>query len=329
MTFAGDAAAQSFRPPLGLRNPHVQSLVGASPLRGRIIRRAAKDFVKASAAVVLECREARLLCHVSAAPAAPRGLVVILHGWEGCADSSYVLSAGRRLIDHGFVVARLNFRDHGGTQALNEGLFHSCRIDEVVDAVGLLHHAHSRLPLHLLGFSLGGNFALRVASRAREASIDLTGVVAVCPVLSPVSTMRALEEGLWVYRDYFLRRWRRSLLAKAQAFPALYDFGDLRRFRTLTETTDHFVRECTDFGTLDRYLNGYAITGNALADLDVRSVLIATSDDPIIPIADLDAVATSPALQRFVLPHGGHCGLLQDYWLRSWLVSRIESLLRY
>ena len=96
--------------------------------------------------------------------------------------------------------------------------------------------------------------------------------------------MRALEEGLWVYRHYFLRRWRRSLLAKAACFPELYDFGDLRRFPTLTATTEFFATRYASFPDLDAYLNGYAITGDALARLTVPAHLIAAADDPVIPI---------------------------------------------
>jgi len=58
-------------------------------------------------------------------------------------------------------VLRLNLRDHGDTQALNIGLFHSCRLGEVVGAVRSLQHQHPRRELSLVGFSLGGNFGLR------------------------------------------------------------------------------------------------------------------------------------------------------------------------
>ena len=108
----------------------------------------------------------------------------------------------------------------------------------------------------LIGHSLGGNFALRVAARAPAAGIDIEKAIAICPVLKPQSTMQALETGLWIYREYFLRRWRRSLLAKAACFPELYDFGDLRRFPTLTATTEFFVKRYTSFPDLDAYLSG-------------------------------------------------------------------------
>jgi predicted alpha/beta-fold hydrolase len=261
----------------------------------------------------------RLLGHYSAQRNAAKGLAILLHGWEGSAAASYVVSLGGLLYDAGYNVFRLNFRDHGETFALNRDLFHSCRIDEVVGAVGAIGARHPLDRTFVIGHSLGGNFALRTAIRAPGAGIAITKVVAVCPVLRPASTMRALEVGLWVYRSYFLRRWRRSLLAKAACFPELYDFGDLRRFPTLTATTEFFATQYARFPSLESYLNGYAITGDALAGLTVPTRLIAAADDPVIPIEDLEDVARTPALKIEVVPHGGHCAFLEDYGLRSWL----------
>jgi predicted alpha/beta-fold hydrolase len=271
-----------------------------------------------------------LLGHYSPPRGEARGLAILLHGWEGSAAASYVVSVGGLLHGAGYAVFRLNFRDHGATFALNRELFHSCRIDEVVGALAAVtaRHAADR-PSFLVGYSLGGNFALRAAARAPAAGISLRKVVAVCPVLRPHSTMRALEDGLWVYRQYFLRRWRRSLLAKAACFPELYDFGDLRRFSTLTATTEFFATRYASFSDLDSYLNGYAITGNALAGLAVPTRLIAAADDPVIPIADLQDLAVTPALEIEVLARGGHCAFLEDFGLRSWLdravLAQIDS----
>lgn len=308
-----------FHAPLGLRHRHVQSLLAGWPFRGRALRRVAAGLLGAARREIVDCGDGvRLLGFYSARPGPSRGLAILLHGWEGSADASYVLSVGGRLFDAGFEVFRLNFRDHGESFDLNRELFHSCRIDEVVGATRRIVAAHPADRTFLIGHSLGGNFALRVAMRAPAAGVPLTKAVAICPVLRPHSTMRALEEGLWIYREYFLRRWRRSLFAKAACFPDLYDFGDLRRFPTLTATTDFFVRHYTGFADLDTYLSGYAITGGALRGLSVPARLIAAADDPVIPIADLRDVATSAALQISVFPHGGHCAFLEDYRLRSW-----------
>jgi hypothetical protein len=313
-------AQSTFRPPLGLGHRHVQSILGSWPLRKPSLRRRARGLLAAARPEVLDCGAGvRLLGYYSGREPRGRGLVIMLHGWEGSADANYVISAGGRLFDSGFDVFRLNFRDHGATQALNEDLFHSCRIDEVVNAVRVAAEIHAAPSVFLVGHSLGGNFALRVAARAPQAGIRLSKVVAVCPVLRPHSTMRALEHGLWVYRDYFLRRWRRSLAAKALIFPSRYDFGNLRRFPTLTKTTEFFVKHYTEFSDLDAYLNGYAVTGPALTGLTVPTRLIMAADDPVVPIADLADLATNGALEATVVRGGGHCAFLDGYGLESWL----------
>lgn len=319
-------AAQTFSPPPGLRHPHVQSLLGASSLRRWVLSLGAQDFVKTASASVLHCEgDVRLLAKTNIPTESPTAVVVVLHGWEGSADATYMLSLGQQLVNRSCITVRINFRDHGGTAALNTGLFHSCRIDEVVSAVAAVQRQYPDLPLFLAGFSLGGNFALRVAAHALAPRLQR--VLAVCPVLHPPRTMQALECGLWVYRYYFLRRWRRSLQAKAAAFPDKYQFGDLRRLRTLTETTDFFVREYTSYGTLENYLFGYSIIDGRLDTIQSDAVVLLTADDPVIPVADAAALGSNPALHTEILPRGGHCALLQDYRLRSWLSESVDRLL--
>ncbi len=318
--------AASFRPPPGLRDPHLQSILGASSLRRFALQYFARNFVKNASAELLHCDGGvRLLAKINIPPDTPQAVVVVLHGWEGSADATYMLDLGARLLARQCITVRINFRDHGGTQDLNEGLFHSCRIDEVLSAVEVVRRRYPGLPMFLAGFSLGGNFALRVA--ARGAHLDLQRILAVCPVLFPPHTMRALENGLWLYRQHFLSKWRRSLAAKAAAFPRLYQFGDLRRLKTLTQTTQYFVEKYTSFGTLENYLRGYSIVDGALDSVSTPSVVVLSADDPVIPVADASRLGRNPCLRVQVLPHGGHCGLLKDYFLRSWLNESLDELL--
>jgi predicted alpha/beta-fold hydrolase len=356
MTAVSPTPDVPFEPPRLLRNAHVQSIARSLGLKDRALRRMARPMLEAARDVVLEHDGVRLLGRysthaaaanawggalrgsfgagetVGAADAPPAGigavrrLLIVLHGWEGSADSPYVIALAGRAYERGFDVFRLNFRDHGGTAALNEELFHSCRLDEVVAAVNEVARRYAAGKVFLAGFSLGGNFALRVAASGRVGA-PLAKVVAVCPVLRPASTMRALEDGLWLYRDHFLSRWRRSLAAKAAAFPHLYDFGDLRRFRTLTETTDFFVRRYTHFGDLEAYLNGYSLTGEVLARLEIPAWLIAARDDPVIPSRDLDAIARPDALKVTLAARGGHCGFLENFKLESWLDHAVLAAL--
>ena len=133
-----------FLPPRWLRNHHLQSILPTSRLRRPWVMPRARPLLSASHPTVLDCGAGvRLSGYHSrqqdvGRPAATT-LVVLLHGWEGSAQSLYVLALGSHLFDRGYDVFRLNFRDHGGSHGLNPGLFHSCRLDEVVGAVAQLH----------------------------------------------------------------------------------------------------------------------------------------------------------------------------------------------
>jgi hypothetical protein len=296
------------------------------PWRRLSIRAEAARLTGASREAVLDCGDGvRLQGFMNGIGGDERGLVVLLHGWEGSADSSYILSCGSALLEAGFSVFRLNLRDHGDTKALNEGLFHSCRIDEVVGAVRRIREVFAGRHFAIVGQSLGGNFALRVGARAAGAGLAIDRIIAICPVLKPHSTMRALDEGLWIYRRYFLNRWRRSLAEKAVAFPHLYEFGDLKRFTTLTAMTQFFVERYTEFDSLDQYLSGYAITGDVLGGLRVPTRIILAADDPVIPVSDLDEVARSPALEVSLARHGGHCGFVDRAYGPTWIDREIVA----
>ncbi len=252
---------------------------------------------------------------------------MLLHGWEGSAHSLYVLSLARQLFERGFEVVRLNLRDHGDTHHLNRELFHSCRLPEVIGAVAALQRLCAGRALQLVGFSLGGNFMLRVAAQARTAGLDLARVIAVSPVLEPVETLAALQRGMPGYERYFVRKWLRSLRRKEECWPGCYDFEPLARLGDLKRMTAELVRQHTEFRSLEEYLNGYAITGARLATLEVPSNILTALDDPIIPARALADVARPPALSLTVTRHGGHCGFFERLRGPTWLERRVLGLL--
>jgi hypothetical protein len=322
-----DGAA--FRPPWLLRGGHRQSVVAGITVRQPLVFRRAADFLACSGSEILDCGAGvRLLAeHTTPRVATAAGTAVLIHGWEGSARSMYMLSAGARLWREGFRVLRLNLRDHGDSQHLNRGLFHSCRLDEVIGAVRVVQRRFPDERLHLAGFSLGGNFVLRVAAAARAAGLALHRVAAVCPVLDPRETLAALDGGLPVYRHYFIAKWRRSLERKRAAFPDDYDFGNLARFRSLGAMTAHFVRDYTEFPDLESYLAGYALTDGRLAALDIPADVLIAEDDPVIPVRGLDRVACSPSLCVTRSRFGGHCGFIADLALNSWADDFVASAL--
>jgi len=310
-----------FIPPRLLRGPLAQSsLANLGPRRFRVLSNAAAMLAN-SRDEIADCGDGvrLLLHHTPPRTGEIRQVAVLIHGWEGSANSTYLLSAATRLSEAGYRIVRINLRDHGDSHYLNQGMFHSCRLAEVIGAVRWVQESFPDEAILLVGFSLGGNFSLRVAAKAVEAQLRIKQVIALCPVLDPKQTMDSLDMGWLGYRVYFIRKWRYSLEKKRAAFPNLYDFSNLKRFTTLRSMTNYFVLRYTEFPDLESYLAGYSLTGSRLAGLAVPSTMLLANDDPVIPIFDSGRIAQSSCLTIDKSAFGGHCGFLWDYRLNSWL----------
>lgn len=317
----------SFKPPALLRNAHIQTLISSTPLRSWPLRWRTRHLQARAEDVVLHCTGGiRLHGLYNAAVAPVRGLVILIHGWEGDARSSYQLSTAHSLHKAGFDVMRLHLRDHGPSHHLNPELYNSTRLQEVIDAIADTQRRYPHNKTFLAGHSLGGNFALRVAAKAPAQGLQLDHVVAVCPVLDPWHTINALETGSQVYHRYFVHRWQRSLRIKLDHFPELGYADSLLEMQTLADMNDYFVPNHTDYDDARSYYEAYALTGDTLAGLTVPSQLILSEDDPMIPCEDLQRVASSDALTIETTRYGGHCGFLKNWKLDSWIDQRLLEL---
>ena len=288
------------------------------------------EMVEAARPVLLDGGDGvRLLALHSAQPeGTARAAVLLIHGWEGSSDSTYIQRTGRILYRQGYNVIRLNLRDHGASHHLNEGMFNGTLIEETATAVQAAARLSSKLPFFVAGFSLGGNFALRIALDRNGASPDiLRQVIAVSPLIDPYRST-VLIDRLPLYRYYFLRKWKRSLRLKQKLFPHLYELDDLLSLDSTMEITDRLIRRYTDFGDCRSYFSHYTLDEQTLQDLAVPATIIAAADDPVIPVDDVAGVAGSELLRLSIQRWGGHCGFIESLTGRSWYEEVIIGIIQ-
>jgi len=187
---------KGYHPPRFLKNAHVQSVLASSRWR---TRGTAHFRHRSKERIVTTSQGTRLLGAYTPPERHHRhpGLVLMLPGWEGGIDSAYMLSLGNYLSQRGLAVFRLNMRDHGDSHHLNPGLFHGALIEETEEAVALIAREYEGDPFFLVGFSLGGNFALRIALRQQVTSFpipNLRHVFAISPPFNPYKTTLILDQ---------------------------------------------------------------------------------------------------------------------------------------
>jgi uncharacterized protein len=304
------------RPPWLLRPAGVQTMLASAGLRawGR------NPMLNAARETILTTREGIRLLGYHSRHVRPhsRGLVILLHGWEGSSKSTYIRTTGRYLYGRGFDIFRLNLRDHGPSHHLNTGIFYAVLLDEVFDAVRQICAAAFPASSFLVGFSLGGNFALRIARKCAALPIaGLKQIVGISPVLDPDKATDRIDNSRFILK-YFLKKWRRSLSIKQALYPGQYDFSGLLAIDNIREMTERLLARYSPYDSAKAYFEKYTLTDGHLRDITLPTTIITAADDPIIPVEDFYGLRTSDATRLIIHPFGGHNGFLESWRLNGW-----------
>src|SRR5581483_740124 len=325
-------AGDDFRPSRLIAHPLLQAILSTKgPRRRRWLRRGSRMEAVAQRHV-LDCGDGvRLVGYHSRQPegVAPRGLVILIHGWEGHQNSAYLYSMACHVHAMGWNVFRLNLRYHAGTHELNEEPFHSARMDEVLGAVrGARTLDGTSGPLVMIGFSLGGNFALRVGLQGPPAGVTPALSIGISPAINPGATLHGIDSGPLLFRKYFLGKWRKTLAAKDAAWPGRYDFSPYAGLKSFVETTRRFVADFTPYASAEDYLAAYTLTPPMLMASPSPLALFTAADDSVVPIADFAGLAARGSVVRYQLTaRGGHCGFIENLALDCWVEKQVAALL--
>ncbi len=257
-----------------------------------------------------------------------QGLVILLHGWEGSSHSTYILSCGDFLYQNGYDVFRLNFRDHGDSHHLNPGLFYATLLDEVCIGVQRAAGLCREVPVILVGFSLGGNFAIRIAAQFALQGLDiLSRVVSISPVLNPDTATDKIDANPLIL-SYFKKKWCRSLIRKQSLYPDRYDFSMLLKMHSLREMTAHLLSAYTHYSGTHEYFKAYGIPSDLIQNIELPMSIVTAADDPIIPSDDFHNLVPGKQTSIVMHRHGGHNGFIDGLFKPAWYDRYILELIR-
>jgi predicted alpha/beta-fold hydrolase len=303
------------------KNKHLQSILASSKIRLLRLKRN-NPIEMNSKEVILDTSEAKLQGFYTHKKCAKK-LYILLHGWEGSAHSTYIqLLANALYKGQESSIFRLNFRDHGKTHHLNEELFHSCRLNEIVEAVKQTTKLYPHKNIYLCGFSLGANFSLRVAAKANKHKINLTKVFAISPPINPKNSMLAIENNK-LYSSYFMKKWKRSLDIKSKIFPRNFEGLKYNKEKSLDTLTLSFIKKHSEYSTTDEYFKDYQITKELLNKITTPCEVITSWDDPVIPFKDFNILEDKENIKLVTSRLGGHCGFINSWRMHSWIEQYI------
>jgi predicted alpha/beta-fold hydrolase len=291
------------------RNPHLQTIAGhfwkrpkdGGPTTERRLYRTEPDVQ----VLVESQRPAREAA----------GEIVLLHGLEGSGQSACVRGMAAAALQAGFAVHRFHMRTCGGTERLCSTLYHAGLTGDLL-AVLRQFRADGRAPAFLVGFSLGGNVALKLAGELGDSALPLlAGVAAVsAPIDLEASARRIGERRNRVYERRFVRRMRARLIATGR-----YSRADFAGMRSLWDIDDRITAPSFHFGGAANYYKTQSAI-RYLAGVRVPVLLIQAKDDTFIPFENFEsqAVRSNPRIRLLATENGGHLGFLARGKRRFW-----------
>ncbi len=325
----------TFSAPRWMRNAHVQTLGASLPLwsKPRSLRELPTETL------YFPLPEGGAL-HASAwwqPGAQPRLTVVMVHGVGGSSESKYLLRGAIALHRAGFNVVRLNLRGAGLGVATAPSLAHAGLTADPIAAVEAIAADPRTRGVALLGFSLGGHVALRLAGEWGDAPHpDLRAVVSISAPVDLEVVSHALETRRALpYRAYVLRALIRQARAFARMHPekASFDPRSFSKMRKVRDFDAAVVAPMHGFSSVSDYY-ARASAGPWLPRIRVPVLMVHADDDPMVPLASLTPwlKEASPAVRFLTSARGGHVGffggLTEESWTRTWAIVQTIAFLR-
>lgn len=239
-----------------------------------------------------------------------------------------MVSFAQAALLNGFGVHRMNLRSCGGTEDLSETMYHSGLTSDTLQVLRTIRSNHEE-PLFLVGFSLGGNVALKLAGEIRSSDL----LAAVCAVSTPIDLARAVTaidaRQNVLYARRFLSRLKERIRRKHQFDPHLYPIDGLERVKSIYAFDDRYTAPLFGFGTAANY---YATQSAVrfLEYIEIPTLVVTAQDDPLVPFEMYRrSIFEENRMLKLVAPaHGGHLGFLARQRPRFWVDELLMHWIR-
>ncbi len=250
------------------------------------------------------------LCENLPSTQSAQGILLLLHGLGGHADSPYMLRIAARFLAQGWITFRLNHRGAGQGRGLARRLYHAGMSEDLGPVLQRIFELRPDLPIVVSGFSLNGNMLLKYLGEGWQTPpTNLCGAIALCPPIDLALSshaMRRKKNRLYDLRFVgLLKRAMQERYADFSDFPPypLSEVATVYDFDQRVTAPHHGFLSAEDY---------YEQCGaqQFLPKVSLPTIIIASADDPFIPKQSFLNLPRNELIKVFLTHSGGHMGFV-------------------
>jgi predicted alpha/beta-fold hydrolase len=261
-------------------------------------------------------------------------LLVVLHGLEGSAESSYARMLMQAASERGWRACVLHSRDCGDYRNRLPRRYHAGETNDIRFFLRTLQAEGQVGPMLAVGYSLGGNILLKYLGESGGNS-RLNAAGAVCVPLDLYKCAEALNIGFSkIYQRYLLNHMKNAVRQKFDMHTAAFDWNRAMNAATFAEFDDAVTAPLHGFENMHDYYDKCS-SAQFLGDIARPTLIVNALDDPfmtpgVIPHPDM----LSEHVSLEISETGGHVGFIEggtpwraEYYLPRRMLGFLEAYL--
>lgn len=251
--------------------------------------------------------------------------VIMIHGLGGSHESGYIVRLSRKAYEKGHRVIRLNMRASGTGPTYASRPYHGGISPDLHESLQYIKKQAPESPIYVIGYSLGGNIALKLAGELGESANGLIAMtIAICPPVDLGQTAAILSRpNHQFYNQYYIKNlalqtahWTGHL-----KFSTIYEYDKLVTAPNWNfKSPNDYYKKCSSLYFLPAIKHPTRI--------------IFAADDPFIDYRCCIDEDLPDELSFWISERGGHMGYLGwvkdnydcfwlDHLLLTWLAQPI------
>ncbi len=259
-------------------------------------------------------------------PPGELGVVLLLHGLEGGADSSYIKAIFSQLTKSNFQAVLLQFRGCSGVPNRLTRTYHSGHTSDLDYVAQLIVKRLGKLSA-VIGYSLGGNVLLKWLGESNKSGLADRALAVSVPFDLAKSATR-LDQGFSrIYRNRLIRSLQNKYILKAGKNELPCTIEEIRRLKSFWSFDEKLTAPIHGFSSAEDYYTQSSCQ-YYLNKVSIPTLIIQSKDDPFLSEDALPKESDlSPHVHLILTDKGGHVAFLEKNGTKSYLTSNIMKFI--